>query len=66
MSCYEDRAAECGAVLRSEAVRRAAFRPTSQYRGGRFVPSVYVPSHAAIVAALELARLTGAPLPRLY
>ena len=61
-----DRVAELGAVLRTEAVARANFRPSKSYRGGSWVDSVYVPSAGALSAALELSRLTGAPLERLY
>jgi hypothetical protein len=60
------RVADLRAVLRTEDVARANFRPTQTYRGGAYVPSVYVPSAGALNAALELSRLLGAPLARLY
>jgi hypothetical protein len=61
-----DRVARLRRILRAEDVARANFRPTPSYRGGAWVDSVYVPSAAAVSAALELSRLLGAPLERLY
>jgi len=53
------------AEIRAEDVRRATWSPTYQHRGGEMVPSSYVPSTAAVEAALRIAA-TGAPMPRLY
>ena len=61
-----DRVARLREVLRAEDVARANFRPSMSYRGGVWSPSVYVPSAGAVSAALELSRLLGAPLARLY
>lgn len=53
------------AAIAAEDVRRANWRPSNQYRNGRYVKSSYLPTNEALTAALRI-RKAGAPLPRLY
>ena len=53
------------AVIASEDVRRANWRPSRQYRGGRYVESSYAPKSEAVEAAVRIRKTTGR-LPRLY
>lgn len=51
--------------IAAEDVRRANWRPSLQFRNGRYVGSTYIPTNAALTAALKI-RKAGRPMPRLY
>ena len=53
------------AAIAAEDVRRANYRPSQQYRAGRYVDTPYIPRNEALDAALKI-RKAGRPMPRLY